>query len=166
MCCDISPDDVSQNNRSCCFGNQAINQFSIGSRVGTVSLIPLSTSQPPSTTVSISSIPVASFSSSASHSTTSLSSTTAASLVPLGLGSADHSKINGSTIGIAVGTSVGTVMLIIACFLTYQYRRRRRVKAKVEANPIMNLPNREDLPHQEEYELAMPIRELLTELPD
>ena len=170
MCCEISPVDVSQNNRSCCSGKQAINQFSIGSKVGTVVLITLSTTQQPSTTVSVSSITMASFSSSASHSATSSSSITALSRTPFDLDPPDHSKTNGSTIGIAVGASVGAVTLIILCFLIYRYRPRRRVKAtnshtsEMEQNHIVNSFSRPELPGQGEYELST-TQDVYPELP-
>lgn len=172
MCCNISPTFSGKFNRSCCPDTGAINLFSIGSMLGTVTSIPLSTS----------------------------SSNTQSTIIPSGIISStanlaasspapSHSRSKGSTIGIAVGVSVGVVVLIVASFLIYQRLRRNWRKAEqnhnVEAfelekahDPPMELngqqehelPSSGQLAHElpssgeHEYELPAKSRYLLQEL--
>lgn len=179
MCCDISNVDASHHNGSCCFGANAINLFSMGSKIGTATSItssaPLSI---PSKTAPSSSIITTSSSLSArlsanrissigsAPSSTSLSSSSAiTSSVP------DHSTTNGTTIGIAVGASVGAIMLIITIFLIYQHRRNR--KKEPEDNRMME-PEKSDVRDifvsselfgQPEHEMPTGRRDLRPELP-
>ena len=140
MCCDISTNDdpeiLAQHNRSCCPGVDAINLFTMGSKLGTATSITLSSSASPSSTLttlrsktastfaspSLSSIPNSSISfiPNSTLSSSLESSSTAGSSISKQPTSA------GRPIGIAVGTSAGAIALAIAGYLMYRRRKQRR----------------------------------------
>lgn len=124
MCCDITLNDGSQHNQSCCSGINAINLFTMGSRIGTATSITLSLSA--TTTLPLSSTRV----SSDDLSATQFSTLSPASGSATGLPTPDNntSATHGRTIAIAVSVSVGAVVLIIAGFLVYQRRQRRKLE--------------------------------------
>ena len=151
MCCDILGLADKNHNGSCCSGKNAINRFSIGSKLGTARSLPVSqfplpssilvpTISPSATLSSINSTPAKSSSSfgSSSHPDSSsglspslgrrssLSSSPTSSSAP----SSNQPAVIGRTIAISVSTSVSAVVLIIAIFLIYQYLRKRRRKSE------------------------------------
>lgn len=137
MCCEISNREIGINyNRSCCPGAGAINLFSLGTKLGSATLItlPLSLTQSRpimSPTANAEDPELSSLLSSASRRATSpASSSSSASASPtLGFNprpSVSESNSSAATIAIATSTSVGVVLLIFAGFLIYRYRQRRR----------------------------------------
>ncbi len=116
LCCDISEkngDDLLPHNRSCCPDVDPINLFTMNSRpdsATSITLPPLSSTQTPRTQVSESSSSSASLSGSL-PSSSPRSSSAATTSVP------NNPATDRRTIAIAVSTSVGAVVLIIAGYL-------------------------------------------------
>lgn len=135
------------NNRNCCSENQGISQFSIGSRVGTAILFTLASTQlnsvqqcrfspsrwlysfPRQAVLQLPNNPAQPcrfplplrlhFFSSVGRCATTSSNITSSSLASLDLDPSAYFKTNGITMAISVSTSIGAVVLIIACFLIY-----------------------------------------------
>lgn len=168
MCCDIAEVNLDYRNRSCCSGANAINLFIMGSRLGTATSITLSSSSLPSKPSS----PAFSLSSSTSLSTTQLSSITnpasSSSLGPLRSSpnpsletsspspsleissssvAQNHSATGGSTIAIAVSTSIGAMILIVAGFFLL-YRRRRGSRESENNRLVAEMSESKDRPQE------------------
>lgn len=160
MCCDIRASPSAQLNGSCCSGVGAINQFSIGSKLGTATSITSSSTSP---SLGISPFSTSVSSSSLSPSSSRASSSAASSPAP------SHPGSNGSTIGIAVGTSVGTVVLVmIASFLIYQRLRRKRREAQQthieDVYKAREICDPKETCGQQEHELPASLRDSRQEL--
>lgn len=141
MCCNILDTWTGEFNRSCCPGVGAINLFSIGSKPGTVKLTTLSTSSPSSTRssrseniTSLNSLP----SSSAALFQTAQPTTTSSdqTALPASTSAPTHSRSKGSTIAMAVGISVGALVLIIATYLIYRRLQRRNKKNPIQDHSV------------------------------
>lgn len=161
MCCDIA---VAERNGSCCPGNGAINLFTMGSKLGTATSIVLSSS----TSFSISATSLSNIDSpfSSSSLSSSLKSSSAAS-------SPASNQLTRSgrtiTIAVAVSTSIGVVVLIIAGYLIYQHRQRKR--RIIEQNHIVEQRQNDMEPYdpkelsgQQEHELPASLRDITQEL--
>lgn len=189
MCCDLAITFDARFNRSCCPGVNGINLFTIGSELDTATSITLSSSSAPDT--SSSSSPRTSSSNSIIHidgssvfalpPTTALSSTNStSSSFSLSTGfsietnsattlESGHSGINGSTIAIASGTSIGAAVLVITSL--WIYRRRGRSGRKTHRKQVEAISRLEmvDAPQEmsgkQDHELAASARDLTQELP-
>ena len=133
MCCNILTVWSGEFNRSCCPGVGAINLFSIGSKPGTVKSITLSTSSSPSTRSSLSAAIITSRVSSSLSATPLIPANPQATssdgiVLPTSSSVPSPSKSKGSTIAMAVGISVGALVLIIASYLIYRRLQRRNIR--------------------------------------
>lgn len=161
MCCNIQDTWNGDFNRSCCPGVGAINLFSIGSKPGTVKLIPLSTSSPPPTRSSRSDAITSSILSLSSSTTLFLTAKpTAASsdelASPISSPAPSHFKSKGSTVAMAVGISVGALVLFIVSYLIYrclQKRNKRNFKQdRLVEEEEKEVPELEEVHHPKELD--------------
>lgn len=199
MCCEIGRTLSASYNGSCCPGRNAFNLFSIGSELGSARSITLSssssprTSSSPSPQISLSNgiiyVDGSSFSAllvTTASSTTQSTSSSSSPGLSLSSSSSPSSKTNpattlasghsgtnngSSTVGVAVGTSIGAVVLVIASILLYRrWLRRRKVveprnQVLVENFESERVDDPQEMSGLQEHELPASARYLRQELP-